>query len=59
MDFYMFSSGSTVTAAWHWLTAEEAEAGLVAADVPVVRRWWLEQRRLVRACWLVKLAVVS
>ena len=39
-------------------TAEEAEAGLVAADVLTVRRWWLEDRRLVLACWLVKTAVV-
>ena len=30
------------TAVWHQLTAEEAEAGLVDADVPVVRWWWWE-----------------
>ena len=33
-------------AAWGWLTAGEAEPGLVAADVLAVR-WWLEVRWLV------------
>ena len=31
-------------------------AGLVAADVLAVRRWWLEERRLVLAFQLVKMA---
>ena len=47
-------SGSTAAAVWWRLTAEEAEAGLVAANIPVVWRWCLEERRLV----LVKTAVV-
>ena len=39
---------------------EEAEAGLVAADVLAVWWWWwwLEERWLVLACWLVKRAAV-
>ena len=55
---WRLGSGSTVAAVWHWLTGEEAEAGLVAADVLTVRPWWLEERRLVLACQLVKTAVV-
>ena len=45
---------------WHWLTVEEAEAEamLVAADALAVRRWWLEERRLVVVCQLVKTAAV-
>ena len=50
---------STGTAVWLRLTAEEAEAGLVAADVLAVRWLWLEERRLVVACQLVKITVVS
>ena len=50
-------SGSTA-AVWRRLTAEEMEAGLVAADVLAVRQLWLEDRQLVLACWLVKTAVV-
>ena len=38
---------STSAAVWRRLTAEELKAGLVAADVLAVRRWWLEERRLV------------
>ena len=38
--------GSTAAAVWCRLTAEEAEAGLVDADVLAVW-WWLEKRRLV------------
>ena len=52
------SNGSTTTAVSHQLTAEKTEAGLVAADVLVVRRWWLEERWLVLACWLVKTTAV-
>ena len=33
---------STAAAVWCQLTAEEVEAGLVAADVLAVRRWLLE-----------------
>ena len=36
-------SGSTAIAIWHRLTVEEVEAGLVATDVSIVRRWWLEE----------------
>ena len=36
-----------MAAVWCWLTAEEAEAGLAAADVLTVRLWWLKERRLV------------
>ena len=50
-------SGSTATAVSCWLTVEEAEAGLLAADVPVVRQWWLEERQLVLVCLLVNLLV--
>ena len=32
------------------------EAGLIAAYVFAVRQWSLEERRLVLACWLVKMA---
>ena len=48
---------STAAAVWRWLPAEKTEAGLVAADVLVVR-WWLEERQLVLACQLVKTAAV-
>ena len=34
------------------------EAGLVAADVLAVWRWWLKERRHVVACWVVKTAAV-
>ena len=52
-------SGSTTAAFWCQLTVEEAEAGLVASDVLAVRRrWWLEERRLVLVCQLVKTSVV-
>ena len=34
-----YESGSTTAAVWHRLTTEEAETGLVAADVLAVR-WW-------------------
>ena len=37
---------------------EETEVGLVAADVLAVQQWWLEQRRLVVACRLVKMATL-
>ena len=47
-----------MAAVWHQLTVEEAEAGLVVADVLVVRQWWLERRMLVVACQLVKTAAV-
>ena len=30
----------------------------MAADVLAIRKWWLEERRLVLACWLVKMAAV-
>ena len=33
-------SGSTASAVWHQQTAEEAEAGLIAADV-LAACWWL------------------
>ena len=46
--------GSTAAAVWCWLTAEEAEGGLVAAYVLAVQWWWLQERRLVLACWQVK-----
>ena len=49
---------STASAVWHWLTAVEAQAGLVDADVLTVRRWWLEERRLVLVCQLVKTVLV-
>ena len=48
---------STVAAVWRWLTAEETESGLVAADVLAVR-WWLEERWFRVVCQLVKMAVV-
>ena len=35
-------SGSTMSAVLCQLSAEEAKAGLVAADVHTVRWWWLE-----------------
>ena len=35
--------------AWCQLTVEEAEAGLLDADVFAMRQWWLE-RRLVLMC---------
>ena len=41
---------------WRWLNLEEAEVGLLAADVVAVRRWWLEERWLVLVCRLVKMA---
>ena len=50
-------SGSTAAAVWCRLTAEEAEAGLVAADVLAVW-WWLEERWLVGAGRVVKTVVV-
>ena len=37
---------------------KEAAAGLVAADVLAVRQWWLEERRLVVVCLLVRMAAV-
>ena len=37
---------------------EEAEAGLVAADVLVVRHWWLDEKWVVAECQLVKMTVV-
>ena len=46
---------SIAAAVWHWLTAEEALAVLVAADVIAVRQWWLKERWLVLACRLVKM----
>ena len=36
--------GSTAAAVWCWLAVEEAEAGMVAADVLAVQQWWLEER---------------
>ena len=42
---------ATMAAVWHRLTAEGAEAGLVAAVVLAVRQWWLEDRWLVLVCW--------
>ena len=36
-----------------------AAAGNVAADVLAVRRCWLEERQLLVACHLVKMAMVS
>ena len=39
-------SGSTSASVWCQLTAEEAEAGLVAVDVHAAW-WWLEERRRV------------
>ena len=41
-----------------WLTLKESEPGLVAADVLAVRQWWLQERRMVLACWLVEMAAV-
>ena len=49
-------SGSTAAAVWCWLTAEEVEDGVVAADVLAVR--WLEERWLMLECQLVNTAVV-
>ena len=49
-------SGSTVTAVWRWLTSEEAEAGLVDADVPAVRQWWLEENGWVTS-WVPPISV--
>ena len=49
---------STAAPVWCWLTEEETEAGLVAANVLAVRRWWLEERLLVLVCWLVKMATM-
>ena len=49
---------STAAAVWRWLSAEETEAELVAADVLAVRRWCLEERWLVLDCRLVKMAEV-
>ena len=49
----MFSAA----AAWGRLTAGEAEAGLVAADVLAVWRWF-EERRHVDASYLVKTVAV-
>ena len=43
-----------MAAVWSRLTAEEAEAGLLVADVLAVKGWWLEERQLVLACRLVK-----
>ena len=37
---------------------EEAEAGLVAADVFAVSGWWLEDRWLVIVCQLMKTTAV-
>ena len=28
------------------------------AHVPLVRQWWLEEKRQVLVCWLVKIAAV-
>ena len=39
-----------MAAVWRHLTAEDAEAWLLAADVLAVRRWWLEERQLVLPC---------
>ena len=47
---------STAAAVWLRLTAEEAEAGLVAA---VRRQWWLEKRQLMLLCQLVEMAAVG
>ena len=47
-------SGSIVAAVCRRLTTEKAEAGLVAADVLAVMQCWLEKRRLVLVCQLVK-----
>ena len=47
-----------MAAVWHRLTVEEAEAGLGAADVLAVRQWFLEERRLMLGCQLVKITVV-
>ena len=52
-------SGSTAAAVWCQLTAEEAGAGLLAADVLAVRRRWLEKRQLVLGCQLVCQSVGS
>ena len=41
----MLGRCSTAAADWCWLTAEEAEAGLLDADVLAVRWWWLKERR--------------
>ena len=46
---------SSAAAIWCWLTVEE-QGRLVAADVLAVRYWWLEERRLVLVCQLVKMA---
>ena len=47
-----------MAAVWHQLTAEEAEDGLLIADVLAVRRWWLEERQLVLVCPQVKTVAV-
>ena len=44
------------TAVWHQPTVEEAEAGLVTADVLAV--WWFEERCLVIVGQVVKMAAV-
>ena len=49
---------STVVAVWRWLTAEEAEAELLAADVLVLSRWGFEKRWLVLVCPQVKMVAV-
>ena len=47
------NSASTVAAVWRQLTPQEAEAGLIVADV-LALQWWLEERRL--GGWVVKTA---
>ena len=48
--------GSTAVGVWHCLNVEEAKAGLVVANL--VKQWWLEERRLLLVCQLVKMAAV-
>ena len=50
-------SGSTAVATWGELTAGEAEAQLVAADV-FAAGWWFGEGRLVDGCHLVKRVAV-
>ena len=40
------------------LAFADRQAGLVAADMLAVRRWWMEERGLVLMCQLVKTAEV-
>ena len=49
-------NGSTVAPVFRLLTSDEAEAGLLTADILAVQWWLLKKRQLVLACRLVKTA---